>query len=108
MWWLFADEPGGTHPEGLRQLADRGHVRLGPVLVDAVDRVLSDAGERGAEIVRTGPWTYLVPSCTGTGSWAVNYRRERCDCPDYERRGVPCKHIYAVGIKRAKRRGGRR
>ena len=63
--------------------------------------------ERGAEIVRTGPWTYLVPSCTGSGSWAVNYRRESCDCPDYEHRGVPCKHVYAVGIHRAKRRGGR-
>ena len=24
--------------------------------------------ERGAEIVRTGPWTYIVPSCSGTGS----------------------------------------
>ena len=42
---------------------------------------------RGHEIVRTGPWTYLVPSCTGTGSWAVNYKRETCDCPDFERRG---------------------
>ena len=61
--------------------------------------------ERGAEIVRTGPWTYLVPSCTGTDSWAVNYRRESCDCPDFEHRGEPCKHVYAVGIRRAKRRG---
>ena len=60
---------------------------------------------RGHEIERTGPWTYLVPSCTGTVAWAVNYRRETCDCPDFERRGVPCKHVYAVGIKRAKRRG---
>ena len=70
-------------------------------------RALNLYRERGAEIVRTGPWTYLVPSCSGTGSWAVNYKKERCDCPDFERRGVPCKHIYAVGIKRAKRRGGR-
>jgi hypothetical protein len=71
-------------------------------------RALALYREHGGEIERTGPYTYLVPSCTGTGSWAVNYRRETCDCPDYERRGVPCKHVYAVGIKRAKRRGGRR
>ncbi len=64
--------------------------------------------ERGAEIERTGPYTYLVPSCTGTGSWAVNYRGETCDCPDFERRRVPCKHVYAVGIHRAKRRASSR
>jgi len=68
-------------------------------------RALTLYRERGAEIGRTGPWTYLVPSCTGTGSWAVNYRRETCDCPDFERHEVPCKHVYAVGIHRAKRRG---
>ncbi len=63
--------------------------------------------ERGAEIERTGPWTYLVPSCTGTGSWAVDYRRETCDCPDALRHpDLSCKHVYAVGIHRAKRRGG--
>ena len=63
--------------------------------------------DRGAEIVRTGPWTYLVPSCSGAGSWAVNYRSESCDCPDFEHRRDACKHVYAVGIHRAKRRGGR-
>ncbi len=67
--------------------------------------------ERGAEIVRTGPWTYLVPSCTGTGSWAVDYRAESCDCPDFTipRRGrepgALCKHVYAVGLHLARRRG---
>ncbi len=60
---------------------------------------------RGSEIVRTGPWTYTVPSCTGAGFWAVNYRAESCDCPDFLRRGGVCKHVYAVGIHRAKRRG---
>jgi hypothetical protein len=68
-------------------------------------RALALYRERGAEIVRTGPWTYTVPSCTGTGFWAVNYRAESCDCPDFLRRGVACKHVYAVGIHRAKRRG---
>ncbi len=67
--------------------------------------------ERGAEIVRTGPWTYLVPSCSGGEPYAVNYRRETCDCPDFtiprpgREAGEPCKHVYAVGIHRAKRRG---
>jgi hypothetical protein len=68
--------------------------------------------ERGAEIVRTGPWTYLVPSRSGGEPHAVDYRRETCDCPDFteprrgRQPGEPCKHVYAVGIHRAKRRGG--
>ncbi len=70
-------------------------------------RALALYRERGAEIVRTGPWTYLVPSCTGTGTWAVNYRTETCDCPDHDYRGVLCVHVYAVGIHRAKRRAVR-
>jgi hypothetical protein len=69
-------------------------------------RALALYRERGGEIVRTGPFTYLVPSCTGTGSWAVNYRTERCDCPDATRHpDLSCKHVFAVGILRAKRRG---
>ena len=69
-------------------------------------RALALYRERGAEIVRTGPHTYLVPSMSGGEALAVNYRRETCDCPDFERRGQNCKHLYAVGIHRAKRRGG--
>ncbi len=70
-------------------------------------RALALYGERGAEIVRTGPCTYTVPSCMGAGFWAVNYRSESCDCPDFLRRSVACKHVYAVGIHRAKRRAVR-
>ncbi len=70
-------------------------------------RALALYRERGAEIVRTGPWSYLVPSSSGSEPRAVNYRRESCDCPDHENRGVTCVHIFAVGIHRAKRRGGR-
>jgi hypothetical protein len=74
-------------------------------------RALELYRERGAEIVRTGPNTYLVPSCSGRGTYAVDYATETCDCPDFTipRPGrvldEPCKHIYAVGIHRAKRRG---
>lgn len=66
---------------------------------------------RGSEIVRAGPFTYLVPSCSGGGTYTVDYAEETCDCPDFTmpRRGrevgEPCKHVYAVGIHRAKRRG---
>ena len=76
-------------------------------------RALELHRERGHEIVRTGRFTYLVPSCSGGEPYAVNYRRETCDCPDFAivRRGhepgEPCKHVYAVGIHRAKRRGRR-
>jgi hypothetical protein len=60
---------------------------------------------RGSEIVRTGPFTYLVPSCSGGGTYAVNYKTEACECPDYEHSGLAaCKHLFAVGIHRAARR----
>ena len=69
-------------------------------------RALDLYRERGAEIVRTGPHTYLVPSCTGRGSYAVDYERETCDCPDARRHPeLSCKHLLAVAVKRAKRRG---
>ena len=57
---------------------------------------------RGSEIVRTGPFTYLVP---GSGRpYAVNYSRETCECRDYEHAGLGCcKHLFAVGIHRAAR-----
>ena len=58
---------------------------------------------RGSEIVRTGPFTYLVP---GSGRpYAVNYSRETCECRDYEHAGLGCcKHLFAVGIHSAARR----
>ena len=61
--------------------------------------------ERGAEIIRTGPFTYLVPSCSGGEPYAVNYKRESCDCPDALRHpDLNCKHLLAVAVTRAKRR----
>jgi len=69
-------------------------------------RALALYRTRGAEIVRTGPWTYEVPSCSGRGSYAVNYEAESCDCPDARRHPeLNCKHVLAVAVKRAKRRG---
>src|SRR5918998_2955669 len=69
-------------------------------------RALALVQARGHEIERTGPWTYLVPSMSGGEPHAVNYRRETCDCDDHGYRGVLCAHVFAVGIHRAKRRGG--
>ena len=61
---------------------------------------------RGREIVRTGPHTYEVPSCTGRGTYAVDYEVESCDCPDALRHpALSCKHLLAVAVKRAKKRG---
>ena len=69
-------------------------------------RALALYRTRGAEIVRTGPWTYEFPSCSGRGSYAVNYEASSCDCPDARRHPeLNCKHVLAVAVKRAKRRG---
>ena len=90
---------------------DTTTVAHGPTLDTREGRALSLYRTRGHEIVRTGPHTYLVPSCSGRGSYAVDYASETCDCPDFtilrpgRNPGEPCKHVYAVGIHRAKRRG---
>jgi hypothetical protein len=46
-----------------------------------------------------GQW--VVPSQTGNGSYRVNLDPPSpavpmCTCPDYEARGEPCKHVFAV------------
>ena len=68
-------------------------------------RALELIQARGHEIVRTAPFTYNVPSCSGEDFYVVRYDKETCECEDYRRRGEPCKHVYAFGIFRAKRRG---
>lgn len=68
-------------------------------------RALALYREHGAEIVRTGSHTYLVPSCAGHGAYAVDLVAESCDCRDFEVRRENCKHILAAAVKRAKRRG---
>ncbi len=41
---------------------------------------------------------WLVPSQSGSGAYTVDIASvpPYCSCPDYELRGVKCKHIYAV------------
>jgi transposase len=60
--------------------------------------------QRGLEIAATkklrqkGP-LWLVPSSVGSGTYIVDptvYGPATCTCPDYDLRGGPCKHVYAV------------
>jgi len=43
---------------------------------------------------------WVVPSQSGRGSYMVSYYGKdfKCNCPDYELRQQPCKHVYAVMI----------
>jgi hypothetical protein len=61
---------------------------------------------RRHDIERISPHVYLVPSCSGEGFYAVTYggEAESCECKDFEF-GHVCKHLFAVGIMHAKRRG---
>jgi hypothetical protein len=71
------------------------------------ERALELYRARRHDIERIAGDVYLVPSCSGEGVYRVRYgaSEESCNCPEYEIRGETCKHILAVGISRAKRRG---
>jgi transposase len=48
---------------------------------------------------------WIVPSQTGRGHYRVHLGPDgsdapRCDCPDFEERGEPCKHVFAVQFVR--------
>ena len=61
--------------------------------------------EHADEIERILPHTYSVPSCSGEKTYAVRLApRVRCSCPDFERRGEPCKHVYCAEIVASKAR----
>ena len=70
------------------------------------ERAIALYNERGHEIKKIGPQTYLVPGCSAD-AYTVDLRAESCDCPDFEHRcmdvdGKLCKHIYAAVIHREK------
>ncbi len=67
-------------------------------------RALELFRESGNEIREIGTDLFEVPSCAGEGRYQVDYESETCDCPDFEHRGLNCKHILAVGIYHAKHR----
>jgi predicted nucleic acid-binding Zn finger protein len=60
--------------------------------------------ERGMQIANTAKitkrdrGTWIVPSQSQTGRYAVTITKEGkfCTCPDFELRQQPCKHVYAV------------
>jgi transposase/predicted nucleic acid-binding Zn finger protein len=59
--------------------------------------------ERGLVIANTSKIEknklgWKVPSQSGNGSYIVNldHGEPFCTCPDFEKRGLPCKHIHAV------------
>ena len=62
--------------------------------------------EHGEGIEMIAPDFYLCPSEGGARFYHVDLVHETCDCDDFRRHGASfaCKHIYAVGISRAKRR----
>ena len=41
---------------------------------------------------------WVVPSASGNGAYVVepNGQLPNCSCPDFETRGIKCKHLYAV------------
>lgn len=53
-----------------------------------------------SNIVRKGDETWLVPSQSSKGRYAVTGEGDtrECTCPDYELRLMPCKHIMAVQL----------
>ena len=56
--------------------------------------------ENGFEPKEMNFKTWIVPSQTGNGTYTVNVfqRHWKCTCPDFELRGILCKHINAVKI----------
>lgn len=61
--------------------------------------------QRGQEIaakpgIRKTPRGYIVPSQSGQGKYAVivDGDKRTCTCADFELRGEPCKHVFAVQI----------
>jgi hypothetical protein len=64
---------------------------------------ISEREQRGLAIAalckldkQDGVW--LVPSQSANGQYQVHHHGDdcRCTCPDFEKRGQKCKHIYAV------------
>ncbi len=68
------------------------------------DRALALYRERGDEIREVSADVFRVPSCTGRGTYQVDYAEETCQCPDFTYRDETCKHLLAVGVFYAKAR----
>lgn len=76
------------------------------------ERAMRLYNERGGEIRKVGPQTYLVPGCSAD-AYTVDLKEESCNCPDFlhrcaEEDGLLCKHLYAAVIYREKVERARR
>ena len=50
-----------------------------------------------SQIIESASGKWIVPSQTGKGHYSVGLNgTARCSCPDFDRRGVKCKHIWAA------------
>jgi transposase-like protein len=59
--------------------------------------------EKGFEPNEINPHTWTTPSQKSNGSYTIihgEHNRWSCTCKDFELKGIPCKHIYAVRIWR--------
>ena len=86
------------------------HAMETQVLVTALGPDDPDDGEAGRQMrglaiaalttnIRKNRLGYAVPSQSGNGSYVVNFDGEPvCSCPDFEKRGLFCKHLYAVEL----------
>ena len=74
---------------------------LGPNDPDDGDEGRQQRGLAIAALVPIRPdrFGYKVPSMSGNGSYLVNLEfGPYCTCPDFEKRELACKHVYAVQV----------
>ncbi len=66
--------------------------------MDARQQKARELADRARIVFENG--RYTVPSQSGNGSYTVVLDREfsTCDCPDFELRSKPCKHLLAVRL----------
>jgi hypothetical protein len=58
--------------------------------------------ERGDEIEHVNGATWLLPSSTGGGHYAVDLEIESCECSEAWRLMGSCEHVYAARIASSK------
>jgi len=75
-----------------------------------VEKMVFARRARGMEILESGiqprevgKETWIIPSQSGNGTYTVEFDVDEwhCSCPDFQYRGIECKHIHAVKIWKA-------
>ncbi len=75
---------------------------LHPAKLTRFKRGLALAQEHFEEITRVAPWTWSVPSATGSGAHTVNLKTGTCPCPDRTPAGEVDKHVVAAKYVKSK------